>query len=400
MRPLDSAESLEPILPQPLMESHLHITHVKYAGQRTGQDTVTWFSVPFEELLTSYFNTGDMCVYESTLRLMGERSGGYDLNIDHPVDLNIVAQLREQKSTILLRGSNYLHDEMEWGYLPDWLEALRLPVVACGIGAQAEVERPIRLRGSNERVWKLVSEFSSSIGVRGSFSAETLHVNGIHNIDVVGCPSMFRARDRHVQLRHREGGPERVSFSIRREVDDKYSVNPVEFQQTQKRILAKLDLLCDLHLSCHGEPEEKAFFFRVPSHVKRATAVLAAQGWFDAETGAILKRLYDERLYYVSDPSVGDLYSRQFDAAVGYRVHAILPALAVGTPGLLLTYDTRSKELAETFDLPSCTPGEFEAMTLEDAFRAERFTNFESKFPERYDRMKQFFERNGVSTRM
>lgn len=378
----------------------LHITHVKYAGQRISQDNVTWFSVPFEELLTSYFNTGDMCVYESTLRLMGERTAGYDLNIDQPVDQAIVNQLRDAKSIILLRGSNYLHEEMQWGHFAEWLDALRLPVIVCGVGAQAEKERPIRLRGANERVWQLISEFSHSIGVRGAFSAETLHLNGIHNVDIVGCPSIFRMRDRNLKLRHAINGPRKVTFSVRREVDHNYAYDPVAFQAAQKRILIKLDLACELHLSCHGEPEEKSFFFRSPTHIRWATASLVSQGWFDEITGAALKRIYEQRLYYVSDPGAGDLYARQFDASVGYRVHGVLPSLAVGTPSILLSYDTRSKELAETFDLPLNSPEEFETMGILDAFKPERFALFEERFPERYDRMKNFLLKNGVSVRM
>ncbi len=376
------------------------MTNVKYAGRQYGQDVVVWYDMPFEQLVGSYFNTGDICVYESTLRLVGETSSTVFLNIDQPVDKSVVAKLKEANSVILLRGSNYLHEEMEWGYFDNWLEALQLPVIACGIGAQAETERPIALSKQSCRVWKSISDHCQTIGVRGAFSAETLERNGIRNAEVVGCPSLFRGRHRDLKLRHALNGPHRITFSVRREVDHMYANDPAEFVAVQKRVIAKLDLMSELYLSCHGEPEEKAFFFRSPRHKAEAVSKLVAQGWFDEASGVALKSLYETRLYYVASPSDYDVYAPQFDAAIGYRVHAVLPALAMGVPSAMFSYDTRSRELAETFDIPLYDPAEFEKMTLQEAFEPSRFEKFEQHFGERYDRMKQFFEKNGITTRM
>ncbi|KQQ80813.1 polysaccharide pyruvyl transferase family protein [Aureimonas sp. Leaf324] len=371
---------------------------VKYSGRRLNNHEAVWFDVPFRNTLEDYYNTGDICVYDSTLRLV-DYTEGHSLNIDEPVTEEGVRRIKERCDFILLRGSNYIHEAMDWGHFPQWLEALDLPVLCIGVGAQAETERPVVLPPEGRRLWQMIAE-RATIGVRGAFSAETLHRNGIHNLEIIGCPSLFRARDRAMALRHREDGPKRVTFSLRREVGSTYAVDPAEFQATQKRIIAKLDLAADLYLSCHGEPEEKAFFFRAPLHKDRATAKLVAEGWFDEVTGARLKALYEQRLYYVGAPGDYDVYAPQFDAALGYRVHAVLPAVAMGVPGVLFSYDTRSRELAETFDLPIYTPGEFERQTLADALAPARFARFSQLFPERYDRMKAFIEKNGVKTRM
>jgi Polysaccharide pyruvyl transferase len=378
----------------------MHLTHVKYTGKRINSDTINWYERSLDDLISGYFNTGDICVYESTLRLIQAGTADYYLNIEEPVDRAVVERLRNAKSTILLRGSNYLHEEMDWGYFDDWLAALDLPVVVCGVGAQAEIERPIILSPQGRRVWQVIGDHCHSIGVRGAFSAETLHRNGVHNVEVVGCPSIFRARDRDLKLRHAPGGPKRLPFSVRREVDKNYARDPVEFVEIQKEIIARLDLVADLYLSCHGEPEEKAFYFRAPRLKDEAVAKLTAEGWFDHISGGTLKRLYESKLYYFARPSDYDFYAPQFDAAVGYRVHAILPALAVGVPSVLFDYDTRSRELAETFDLPLYAPEEFMKMRLSEAFDPSRFDLFSQRFPERYDRTKQFFEKNGVATRM
>ncbi|WAJ27465.1 polysaccharide pyruvyl transferase family protein [Antarcticirhabdus aurantiaca] len=372
---------------------------VKYSGRRLNNHEAVWYDMPFRSTLEDYYNTGDICVYDSTLRLV-KYSAGVALNIDEPVTDGVLERIRASCDFILLRGSNYIHEQMDWGHFLSWIEALDLPVLVIGVGAQAERERAIVLPTENRRVWQAIADRAPSIGVRGAFSAETLHRNGIHNIEIVGCPSLFRGLDRSLKLRHAPDGPRRVTFSLRREVGSTYALDPAAFQATQKRIIAKLALVSDLYLSCHGEPEEKAFFFRAPRHMDKARAELVAQGWFDEVTGRVLQDLYERRLFYVGAPGDYDVYAAQFDAALGYRVHAVLPAVAVGVPGVLFSYDTRSRELAETFDLPIYSPEEFERQTLGEALAPQRFDRFQALFPERYDRMKAFIEKNGVPTRM
>ncbi len=372
---------------------------VKYSGRRLNNHEAVWYDMPFRSTLEDYYNTGDICVYDSTLRLV-KYSAGVALNIDEPVTDGVLERIRASCDFILLRGSNYIHEQMDWGHFLSWIEALDLPVLVIGVGAQAERERAIVLPTENRRVWQAIADRAPSIGVRGAFSAETLHRNGIHNIEIVGCPSLFRGLDRSLKLRHAPDGPRRVTFSLRREVGSTYALDPAAFQATQKRIIAKLALVSDLYLSCHGEPEEKAFFFRAPRHMDKARAELVAQGWFDEVTGRVLQELYERRLFYVGAPGDYDVYAAQFDAALGYRVHAVLPAVAVGVPGVLFSYDTRSRELAETFDLPIYSPEEFERQTLGEALAPQRFDRFQALFPERYDRMKAFIEKNGVPARM
>lgn len=372
---------------------------VKYAGRRISNHAVAWYDESLATVLDSYFNTGDMCVYDSTLRLI-DYAQGEALNIENPVNDADRARLRDKCDFVLLRGSNYIHEQMDWAHFGDWIEALDLPVLCVGVGAQADSERKIQLPPEGRRVWKAIADRAVEIGVRGSFSAETLHYNGIHNVKIVGCPSMFRGLDREMKLRHAAGSPRLVSFSVRREVDSSYSSDPAQFVAVQKRLIAKLALVTDIYLSCHGEPEEKAFFYKAPDNMAKANAKLVRDGWFDEVTGKLLRHLYESRLYYVASPTDYDFYVKQFDAAIGYRVHAVLPALAQGVPGALFAYDTRSRELAETFDLPIYEPTAFEKMTLSEALAPSRFGPFQSSFPARYDRMKAFIEANGVATRM
>ena len=84
----------------------------------------------------------------------------------------------------------------------------------------------------------------------------------------------------------------------------------------------------------------------------------------------------------------------QTDFAIGYRVHGILPAMANGIPGVLVSYDSRSGELAETFSIPSATAEILNAMPFEQILDPNQFKEFSARFPIDYDQFKSFLDRN------
>lgn len=373
---------------------------VKPAGvEKSRYGNVGWYDVSFRDLIDTYFNTGDMFVYDSTLQIVDMKE--YEVvNIDDPVDESRLDHLRGF-DCILLRASNYIHPAMDWTNFAAWLDALQLPVICCGVGAQAPRREKMVLPAEHIRIWKMLAERTASIGVRGSFSAETLKNVGIDNVEVVGCPTVFRGRDPHLKLR-RNGPPvagARVSFSIRRESGPDYVEDERRFLTTQSAMIERLDRVYDLFLTAHGEVEEKIYYYRDPVRLREAARELERSGWFDGP-GSRLESLYYRRLFFSTVVAHMDEFNRSMAATIGYRVHGVLPALAVGTPSVLLRYDTRSAELAEALDVPLIDPMDAIAMPLAEIFAAERFDRFEHNFPQHYQRMKSFLEKNNVRPRM
>jgi polysaccharide pyruvyl transferase WcaK-like protein len=81
-------------------------------------------------------------------------------------------------------------------------------------------------------------------------------------------------------------------------------------------------------------------------------------------------------------------------------VHGVLPALAAGTPSVLLRYDARSAELAETLSVPIFDPAEAIKQSFSDIFGKHHFSKFERMYPINYMNMKAFLEKNDIATRM
>lgn len=368
------------------------------AGKRYNHDNVMIYDEIRSGYSNRYFNTGDMMVYDSTLKLL-DFAGLDVLKIADPSEADI-ERYNAVFDYVILRASNFIHEYMSWEKAEWVLDRLKIPVYAIGVGAQAETRRRIELSPESRRVWSLIAERSRAIGVRGAFSAEVLADNGIGNAEVIGCPSLFRARDRGLQIRLKPA-PEikRVAFSLRRETSQYYAVDTKAFAAQQRELLLRVADAFDTTITIHGEPEEKAFFAQDEAAIARATERLRTLGWFTPEYEPRLVELYRNRLFLNDRVEDYDAMIRQQDFAIGYRVHGILPALANGVPGLLISYDSRSSELAETFSIPTCAPEHFNQDVGRFVDEIE-FGDFNSNYQANYDRFRRFLDSASIPNRM
>jgi hypothetical protein len=368
---------------------------VSPAGEVCGRDDVQWYRQPQNEIETNYFNTGDMVVYDSTLKLLDLTEVRGTVIQDTPA-----AEIEAYRSYdfFLIRASNFIHNDMEWHQALELFEAVPLPIFAIGVGAQASSFGRYKLDDRNLRFWKTVAERSTLIGVRGTFTAEVLAANGIKNVEIVGCPSMFRARRRDLAIRP-GATVERVAFSIRHEVGAGYATSVEHYREEQREMLLRFARRFALRLTTHGEVEEKAFVYRNAAGMQRARELFLRERWWTADTAAEMERLYADPFFFLK-VSDYDGFIRTQDLAVGYRVHGVLPALANGVPGILVTYDARSAELADTHAIPAIAASEVAGIDPERLIAETSYDDFNKLFALRYDKMRFVLEQNGLPHRM
>jgi hypothetical protein len=386
LRPVATAKNLRALVIYP-------------AGEVYDHDKVRWYRAPMEKLLSDYFNIGDMIVYDSTLKLL-KYAHLEPMKIMSPTDADI-ERYASEFDYVFVRGSNFIHEKMEWYRAVEVLEKVKLPVYAIGVGAQASQNRAINLPDASKRFWQLVADRCAAIGVRGTFSAETLRHNGVRNVEVVGCPSIFRTRKRDLAIRIPDQREIRkVAFSLRRESDKSYTADPEAYLRNQKAALLKVDGQSEMVMSSHGEQEEKAFFLRDTAAKEKAVHEFVKTGWWSGPDDAAMRKIYENQLFSFFDVERYDEFARSIDLAVGYRVHGVLPAVAQGVPGVLVAYDTRSQELAETLKIPVVP----EAALAEGGWRAvyqeAQLNALARSYAQSYDRMRKFLEKNGVPHRM
>lgn len=373
---------------------------VKNAGRRVRYDEVAWYDWSFRRLVDNYFNTGDCAVWDSTLKILDFNAHvNFDLNIQ-TFDQRVLENIRGKYDFIVLRGSNYIHPHMDWENFLPWLEAIDLPVMCLGVGAQAASRQRLELPPEGVRIWKIISERTKSIGVRGAYTAEVLNDNGIKNAEIVGCPTLFRHRHPTISLKPITLDPTaKISFSIRRETGAGYTTNSELFLRQQREMIERLSAEFDLYLTAHGEVEEKVYYYRDPARLNEVRRFLIDQGWF-AEDGGIMERLYNTRLFFSDVVEHLDSFMSHMNATIGYRVHGILPSMAQGISGVLLEYDTRSKELSDALSVPCISVDDALRMPVAQLFDPQRFAAFESEYPKNYARMKAFLDSNGFANRL
>ncbi len=369
------------------------------SGEVYDHDCVRWYShLGFATHPDHYHNIGDAFVYDSSLKLLHfEGVGGANIRDASETDIE---RYNSEFDYALLRGSNYLHAEMDWENAPAILNRLRIPIIALGIGAQAPAKGKLHLTRDARRVLECIAEHSASIGVRGAYTADVLWSLGIRNVRIVGCPTIFRNNDPALRI---DLPPletvHRVCFTLRREVGHDYAEDIDRYLDLQRDTIIELSRRFDLHVAAQGEVEEKKVLWGSPHVREEALSLLRQQGWLRGETDP-LEALYNGRLFYADSVAEFEAFNRRQDLVLGYRLHGNLLSLANRVPSVYFTYDSRTVEFAETFQIPSFNVFGGKAFRLEDYWDQSLFERFNRAYYQRYRDMRLFLDENRVAHKM
>ena len=369
------------------------------SGEVYDHDCVRWYShLNFAVAPDHYHNIGDAFVYDSSLKLL-HFSGVGGLNIRDPSDADIERYNTEYDFAVL-RGSNYLHDAMDWENAPAVLSRLRIPIIAFGIGAQAPAKGKLKLTHAARRVLDCIAERSASIGVRGTYTADVLWSLGIRNTRIIGCPTIFRNNNPALRI---DLPPlntvRRVGYTLRREVGHDYAEDIERYLGLQRETILDLAARFDLRVAAQGEVEEKKVLWGTPATREAALWQLREQGWLRGEADP-LEQIYRTRLFYADSVAEFETFARSNDLMVGYRLHGNLLGLANGVPAVYFTYDSRTVEFAETLQIPSFNVFGGKPFRLEDYWDQDLFEKFNRAYFQRYRDMRLFLDENRVPHKM
>jgi hypothetical protein len=169
------------------------------SGEVYNHDCVRWYEYQqVQKHIDHYHNIGDAFVFDSSLKLLNyDKLDVLDIRTVKPGDIE---RYNAEYDYAFLRGSNYIHSDMDWENAEQVLPKLKIPVLAFGVGAQAPKEGKLQLSEQSKRIWKIIADKSASLGVRGTYTAEVLWDLGIKNVRIVGCPTAFRNNDPDLRI--------------------------------------------------------------------------------------------------------------------------------------------------------------------------------------------------------
>ena len=372
------------------------------SGEVYDHDCVRWYNYQdIQRSIDHYHNIGDAFVYDSSLKLMNYDKLGV-LPIAEP-KMEDIDRLREEYDYVFLRGSNYIHSDMDWRNTIEVLERLRLPVLGFGIGAQAPVKGKLELSDQTKRVLRMMADSTTSIGVRGAYTAQVLWDLGITNVRIVGCPTAFRSNNPDMRIKLPSLDAVRnVGITLWREVSPAYAQNIERYLTFHRDLVKELaHRFDDITLMAQGEPEEKKLVFGTNAQKEEAMQALKNNDWVkNWYLDPTMEKLYREKLFYSDVVADYEHLVRTKDCVLGYRLHGNLMALSNGVPSIYFTYDSRTVEFAETYQIPSYDVFSKKEFVLEDYWNQDLFDKFNRAWFQTYREMATFLTENNIDHKM
>lgn len=301
--------------------------------------------------------------------------------------------VEENFDQVVIAAANFLYPGFDFTPVSSFLDKIRLPVFMVGLGAQLPSAQA-ELQNIPDGTWRLVriaSERSHSIGVRGNFTAEQLCKHGIKNVQVTGCPSLYTGLKSSIRIRRLQVLDRVVVNGSRNVVGhafDKDVATKVERQLFRLALSHKLPYVLQ-----NEQPEMQIANGEDTGPHEPAINSLAK--FFGTSAQEFVEFYREHGKVFFSIKEWFDWIGR-CDFSIGTRFHGNIAALLNGVPAMILTHDSRTRELCDFAAIPSVGILEARELDIERMYEAADYDLFEKNYREIYVKYVDFLDANGV----
>ena len=344
--------------------------------------------------------------YRQTMRALGGNSGNnvfqYSLqqilcgnNLDVITRLPAVTgegadacyeRINDEYKALVIAPANLLSQKAANGHLQYWadiIRRLRIPVYVIGLGAQSDYENSLSfLEGCQDAAKDFLAavfDGGGRVGTRGYFTQEVITKLGFSDCscEVIGCPSIF-LRGGNLQIKKADLRPEELIPAVNGTPVWRSPGIEKWFSRYPQAYFVDQDKFCRL--------------LYYPEDLGRKELKFLAQNklWTDLYQNARLKFYAD----YASWIAGFREYRTNF--SIGSRIHGNIVALQEQTPAYILATDSRVRELAEYFEIPT---GKLPAHLpdIYECYQKADYTVFNRNFKKKYDCFCNFMSKCGLS---
>ena len=358
-------------LPVPMHKMYIGEYYNRFQWQLNCSDKIT--------LLGN--NTGNCFFIESVVKQLGLENCAFFADLRD----NSKEFVQEHFQAIVVPSSNFIAAQESGGlnYFTSLMEKYDLPLLIIGIGSQlSSGEKPCSTTIKNLHK---ISERCTSIGVRGELTAEILVKNGIKNVEVIGCPTVFSSLN-----------PE---FKVKKEEPDwsKPIAFNTELRDAGIDFLLKMSRISPTRFYMQNEMN---FWFEKSRPHPYACKVLSWTAMQQHNSKLTLPQFREIRSFIEQNALLffntldWRTSLRECVMSLGMRFHGNMMALQAGIPAVWLVHDNRTRELLNLLQLPTFKFSE--DLDLQQIYAEADYSEFNKRYPTLYSNYREFLLKNGI----
>ena len=328
-------------------------------------------------------NWGNRLWFQGLYSVLDTGENSYDFLPD-TIDFE---RINAEYDFIILSAANIFHSEYVAGMrrYAEQFQNIRIPVyvIACGVQADSydSLNDVISSIGEDSTQFiRAVYNTGGEFALRGYFTKEFFERLGFHSAVVTGCPSIYQF------------GP---GFTMEHSRVETSGLNPVfngrgkAFSKLMEEYPSSVFIDQDEFLAPLFNPE----YLSKPD-LKFKLNFISRYGVEAA------KHLSEGRIRMFADMNDwwNYLQDQQFNYSFGSRIHGTIMAILSGIPATIIAHDSRTREMAEFFDIPMVTNlhTDISKHILLDAYENLDYTAFNANFARRFNAYEQFLVSHGI----
>ena len=242
-------------------------------------------------------------------------------------------------------------------------------VIPISVGLQCREYNPeFKLHANTVTVLQEMAE-RCTLGVRGEYTASILEKNDIKNIQVVGCPSLYSTLDSNFRMDIvRNSTPQKMACNYKTLLD---SISERDFE-----ILEYFD------------SNSKIFIDQ--------TKMMISDKKYNEMSNSIRNLIEQKRQVFFTLKAWSD-FIKNCDFSIGARFHGNVVAILNKVPSLVLSCDSRTKELSDFFSIPNIDIREFDtSKPIEYYYEKADYEVFNKKYSILFNNFTEFAKKNGL----
>ncbi len=367
-----------------------------FLGPGTGNKSLPLNIDDFKKLYTG--NTGNLVYYFATQCVTRCEGGSYGVGSNPEV-------LNKLGNGLILSMANHLGGHTDLSIDGMKLDAIKVPMVALGLGAQVKEstnDLSYIPKGTKDWLSKLALKSPTTfpnITVRGDYTLQVMEKLGLgDNVISLGCQSNFinPTKDLGKSIKHFMNTQKIEKISIA-------AGNP--FQKDLRKLESSLLLLA---VKTRGE-----YIIQHPLSFIQLATNFSDEEFNDAWNKiapAYKQQGIDEDIFLDAIKNNFKVFTnvpqwignhRHNDVVVGTRIHGVQSALQAGRPAICLYIDSRTEELCKKMKIPCASAKKFlNGISLEDIYKILNNWDYEE-----YDQnrlflartLKTFLQNNGIA---